>query len=113
MLLRRFVLKQLRPAPCKSTSGNFVMAKFSIAPPQSPKGTGAGEGAVTKNPLSQTNVCSSSSIHKHAYLSIGVTSGTGAVPSGVPGVGDFGCVGPRICTILQANFREFIFHALR
>jgi hypothetical protein len=25
-------------------------------------------------------------------------------------VGDFGCVGPRICKILQANFRELLFH---
>jgi hypothetical protein len=52
-------------------------------------------------------------IHDHAYLSIGVTSGVGAGLCGVPGAGVFRGAGVRLCRILDMNFREFLFHALR
>jgi hypothetical protein len=53
------------------------------------------------------------SIHNPAYLSIDVTSGTGAELCGVPEEGDSRGIGAGICKILQTNFREYLFHALR
>ena len=53
------------------------------------------------------------SIRNPAYLSIGVTSGTGAGPNGAPGGGDCRGIGAGLCRILDMNFREFLFHALR
>jgi hypothetical protein len=53
------------------------------------------------------------SIHHPAYLSIGVTSGTGPGLRGVSGGGDSGGIGVGLCTILDMNFREYLFHALR
>jgi hypothetical protein len=55
----------------------------------------------------------SEGIQDRAYLSIGVTSSSGVELCGVPGEGDSKGIGAGICKILQVNFREFIFHALR
>jgi hypothetical protein len=52
------------------------------------------------------------SIHHPAYLSIGVTSGTGPGLRGVSGGGDSGGIGVGLCTILDMNFREFVFCAV-
>jgi len=53
------------------------------------------------------------SIRNPAYLYIGVTSGTGVGPKGAPGGGDCKGMGAGLCRILDMNFREFLFHALR
>jgi hypothetical protein len=53
------------------------------------------------------------SIHHRAYLSIGVTSSTGAGLRGLSGGGDSRGIGAELCRILDMNFREFLFHALR
>jgi hypothetical protein len=67
---------------------------------------------VGRSPRS-TNVClRHESIHKRAYLSIGVTSSTGARLCGVPRVGDSRGIGTVLCSILDMNFREYLFHAL-
>jgi hypothetical protein len=60
----------------------------------------------------QTLACRKS-IHDPAYLSIGVTSGIGARLCRVPGRGVFRGIGVRLCRILDMNFGEFQFHALR
>ena len=52
-------------------------------------------------------------IHDRAYLYIGVTSSSGAGLCGVPGEGDSKGIGAGICKIVQMNFREILFHALR
>ena len=44
---------------------------------------------------------------------IGVTSSSGAGLCGVPGEDDSKGIGAGICKILDMNFREFLFHALR
>jgi len=51
-------------------------------------------------------------IHHCAYLSIGVTSSTGAGLCGVHRVGDSRGIGAGICRILDMNFREFLFYAV-
>ena len=56
------------------------------------------------------NAAEKPSIHHRAYLSIGVTSSTGAGLCGVPGVGDSRGIGTVLCRILDMNFREFVFH---
>jgi hypothetical protein len=53
------------------------------------------------------------SIHNRAYLSIGVTNPSGPGLCGVPGEGDSRGIGVGLCRILDMNFREFLFHALR
>jgi hypothetical protein len=53
------------------------------------------------------------SIHHCAYLSIGVTSASGPGLCGVPGEGDSRGMRVWVCKILHANFREYLFHALR
>jgi hypothetical protein len=55
----------------------------------------------------------SEGVHDRAYLSIGVTSSSGAGLCGAPGEGDFRGIGAGVCRILDMNFRESIFHALR
>ena len=52
-------------------------------------------------------------MHHSAYLSIGVTSSSGVGLCGAPGGSDSRGIGTWICKILQTNFREFLFHALR
>jgi hypothetical protein len=52
-------------------------------------------------------------IHDRAYVSIGVTSGIGAGLCRVPGAGVFRGTGVRLCSILDMNVREYLFHALR
>ena len=60
----------------------------------------------------QTLVCRES-IHDRAYLSIGVTSSSGAGLCKVSGGGDSRGIGAGLCRILDMNFREYLFHALR
>jgi hypothetical protein len=48
----------------------------------------------------------SEGIQDRAYLSIGVTSSSGAALNGAPGEGDFRGIGAVICKILQVNFYE-------
>ena len=60
----------------------------------------------------QTLVCRKN-IHVRAYLSNGVTSGNGVGLRREPGAGVFRGAGVRLCRILDMNFREFLFHALR
>src|SRR5829696_7799778 len=60
----------------------------------------------------QTLVCKKNT-HDRAYLSIGVTCGIGARLCGESGEGDSWGIGTWLCRILQVNFREFQFHALR
>ena len=43
----------------------------------------------------------------------GITSVTGTGLCGVPGKGDSKGIGAGICKILQMDFREDLFHALR
>jgi hypothetical protein len=52
-------------------------------------------------------------IQDRAYLSIGVTSSSGAGPNGAPGGGDSRGIRLGLFRILDMNFREFVFHALR
>jgi len=59
--------------------------------------------------MASTNICLwPQGIQDRAYLSIGVTSGTGGL-RGVPGQGDSKGIGAGICKILHLNFREFLF----
>jgi hypothetical protein len=51
----------------------------------------------------------SEGIQDRAYLSIGVTSSSGAGLCGVPGESDSKGIGAGICKILQTNFREILF----
>ena len=53
------------------------------------------------------------SIRNPAYLYIGVTSSSGAGPNGGAWRGDCRGIGTVLCRILDMNFREFLFHALR
>jgi hypothetical protein len=55
----------------------------------------------------------SQNIQDHVYLSIGVTSSNGAGLCRVPGAGVFRGTGVRLCRILDMNFGEILFHALR
>jgi|SRR5215203_1075654 len=52
-------------------------------------------------------------IRNRAYLSIGVTSGTGAGLCETPGRGAFRSIGAGLYRVLDMNFGEFQFHALR
>src|SRR5215208_1693979 len=64
--------------------------------------------------LRSANVClQQEGIHYRAYLSIGVTSSSSVGPCGMSGGVISWGTGVWLCRILQVNFREFLFHALR
>jgi hypothetical protein len=52
-------------------------------------------------------------IRNRAYLYIGVTSSSGAGPNGGAWRGDSRGIGAGLCRILDMNFAELLFHALR
>ena len=99
------------------TSANSVNAKFaesftveSDAESPSPRPQRSSWRAFS--PDVQTFVCdqSASTIpHIHSSLLQALRAGQ----CGVPGGGDSRGIGAGICKILQTNFREFLFHALR
>ena len=73
-------------------------------------GSGVGRRAFS---LNRKHLFVAGRIQDPAYLSIGVTSSSGTGLCGVSGVGDSRGMGVGLCRILDVNFREFIFHALR
>jgi hypothetical protein len=67
----------------------------------------------TPHPSRRHQFVAEESIHNLVYLSIAVTSSSGPGLCGVSGEGVFRGIGLRLCRILDMNFRQFIFHALR
>src|SRR5215212_4076303 len=98
------------------TSENSVKAKFSgelthpIAPALMLQVAGRGIG----HSLRSANISlQQEGIHHRAYLSIGVTSFSGVGLCGMSGGVISWGTGVCLCRILDMNFREFLFHALR
>jgi hypothetical protein len=104
---------------CRSQLRHFPMTYAEVAgssesnpaPPRPDPLRGCGQGSLRpKGIMATTNFSLRSvGIQDRAYLSIGVTSSSGAGLCGVPGKGDSEGMGAGICKILHPNFREFIF----
>jgi hypothetical protein len=89
-------------------------SESNSAPPR-PDPLRVWEGSLRPKGIMATKNLSlrSEGIQDRAYLYIGVTSSSGTGLNGALGEGDFRGIGAGICKILQVNFGEFIFHAIR
>src|SRR5215217_5114939 len=92
---------------------NFAFTEFSEvqhSPVPLPGALGTGRGVFS--PKCKHLFAERTSMIAHIYH-IGVTSSSGTGLCRVPGGGVFRGTGVGLCRILDMNFREFLFHALR
>src|SRR5215212_7312422 len=101
-------MRQLPRTPLKRSSRGELTYPIAPALMLQVAGRGIGHSLRSANISFQWE-----GIHHRAYLSIGVTSGTGARLCGVSVGGDIGGIGVRLCRILDMNFAEYLFYALR